>query len=457
MKKLRILFAFATLCLAPSHAVTAQTPAPQSSNDAQVTGDYVADDGEVITVKIEANMLKLKSGPSIFTLSNIGNGRYKAIERDLIFTFAGDFLSVAEGGRLVATASRGQVPETVIEPQNDMLLAWLDANIPTLLARYRIPAAAIARIDGDRVTFTRVYGERRKGKAANLDTLFNVASLTKPIAAETLLRLASAGKIDIDKPMAPDWIDPDIKDDPRALQLTIRMALRHRTGLPNWRTDTSNLLAFAHEPNTGFHYSGEGYTYAARYAERMTGQNFEALAKHYVFGPIGMKNTTFTVASQWKEKAAYPHDSRGRELWPVLRLDYSAACCLHTTIGDYAKFFAVAMQGRALSQALRQQRFVPGIDQRDEMCSGDGLAPEMCPKRIAMGLGWMVFGFGADTVITHTGINDGERSAAFYVPEKRFGIVIFTNGANGTRLIRDVTAAAYDNAEYRRLTAYLAR
>jgi CubicO group peptidase (beta-lactamase class C family) len=233
--------------------------------------------------------------------------------------------------------------------------------------------------------------------------------------------------------------------------------LRHRTGLPNWRVHTGYVLSFVVEPGTTFRYSGEGYTYAARYAERRTGQSFEELAKRLFFAPLGMRNTSYTVQPTWKSRAAYPHDGQGRELPPLLRLDFSGACCVHTTIGDYARFAATTMRGPALSPAIKEQRFAIARDQRNEMCGVDGIALAQCPPRMGMGLGWMLFGYPGETVVTHTGVNEGERSAVFLIPEHRTGLVVLTNGANGAKLIRDVTAAAYDNPSYLRLVEATAR
>jgi CubicO group peptidase (beta-lactamase class C family) len=138
-------------------------------------------------------------------------------------------------------------------------------------------------------------------------------------------------------------------------------------------------------------------------------------------------------------------------------LDFSAACCVHSTIGDYARFVTTVIAGEGISGELRKQRFAINRDQRAEMCGGEGLPLADCPTRIGMGLGWMIFKYPHETVITHTGVNDGERSAVFFVPERKLGLVIFTNGANGAKLIRDVTAAAYDNPAYLRVVNAMAR
>lgn len=451
--------------MAFSLAVAPASPVPPPGAVAQVedraallpyAGTYVDDQGAPIDVTLVDGALQLASGRARFRLVATGPGHFAAEGRALAIHFSGDELTIVEQGRVAAHAVRGAAPPPPIQPQGAGLGKWLDANVPALLARYRIPGAAIAYIDKGDIALTRVYGERRHGIAAGDDTLFNVASLTKPVAAEVLLRLAAAGRIDLDAKMAPLWVDPDIAGDPRAEQLTVRMALQHRTGLPNWRSQTANLLTFTSEPGARFSYSGEGYTYAAHYAERRTGKDFEALARDLVFAPSGMRSSFFTVQPGFADRIAYPHDGQGRELWPFLRLDFSAACCLYSTAGDYARFVTRVMHDEALSKAIADQRFaVP--DQRAEMCTGDGMDAGVCPPRIGWGLGWMVLGFPGETVIVHTGVNDGERSVAFFVPEKDVGLVILTNGANGARLIRDVTAAAYDNPGYRRITEWLAR
>ncbi len=420
-------------------------------------GRYLTEDGSEVVVTLVEGVLKLASGPMTFTLVPCSDGKFGTRERELSIAFAADAVTVSEQGRIVARAVRGTAGPTTIMPQGAALPQWLDRNVPLLLARYRVPAAAVAYIRDGRIVLTRVYGERRRGEAAKADTLFNIASLSKPITAEVLLRLASANQLDLDARMHPDWVDPDLANDPRARQLTVRMALQHRTGLPNWRAHTGNVLSFVAEPGTMFRYSGEGYTYAGRYAERRTGKKFEDLAQRLVLGPAGMPDTSYTIRESFKTRAAYPHDTQGRELTPHLRLDFSGACCVHTTIGDYARFVRSVMEGQGLTPAVADQRFALPTDQRHEMCGNEGIAIADCPTQIGMALGWMIFRYPNETVITHTGVNDGERSAVFLVPERKMGVVILTNGANGAKLIRDITAAAYDNPKYLRIVEAAAK
>ena len=138
-----------------------------------------------------------------------------------------------------------------------------------------------------------VYGEQSPGVSATGKTLYNMASLTKPVTAETVLRLASARKLSLDESMSPFWLYPDIKDDPWSKLLTPRLCLSHQTGFANWRRMTGGVLKIRWEPGTQTGYSGEGYNYVGRFVEKKMAKPFDALAQEIVFDPIGMKETSY--------------------------------------------------------------------------------------------------------------------------------------------------------------------
>ena len=144
--------------------------------------------------------------------------------------------------------------------------------IPELLRNQHVASVSFAKIEHGKTVLAEAYGEAGPGVPASNTTVYNIASMSKPISAEVILRLASAGRLSLDEPMFPYWVDPDLAADPRAKLLTARMALDHQTGFPNWRRETGGKLAFLHDPGAGFHYSGEGYQYVARFAEKKTGR-----------------------------------------------------------------------------------------------------------------------------------------------------------------------------------------
>ena len=149
-------------------------------------------------------------------------------------------LSVSAGlaipARLAQTQTISQSPE--------QMRAALDRNVPDWLKQFDVPSVAVAYIRKGKIDWTAVYGEQSPGVPANARTLYNVASLTKPISAEVILRLASKRKISLDESVSAYWIDPDVKDNPWNALLTPRLCLSHQTGFTNWRYQTNNVLTF---------------------------------------------------------------------------------------------------------------------------------------------------------------------------------------------------------------------
>ena len=79
--------------------------------------------------------------------------------------------------------------------------------------------------------------------------------------------------------MSAHWLDPDIAQNPWHKLLTPRLALSHQTGFPNWRFLTGNVLPIQWQPGTRTGYSGEGYNYVGRFAERKLGRRFKQLVQ----------------------------------------------------------------------------------------------------------------------------------------------------------------------------------
>jgi CubicO group peptidase (beta-lactamase class C family) len=106
-----------------------------------------------------------------------------------------------------------------------------DTAIASLAREHPRTAIGAALIRNGKVVWTGVAGAQTDKEAATRDTLFNIASMTKPVTAELVMRLVQAKRIGLDEPMAAVWMDPDVAVDPRARRLTPRMALSHQTGV----------------------------------------------------------------------------------------------------------------------------------------------------------------------------------------------------------------------------------
>lgn len=319
-------------------------------------------------------------------------------------------------------------------PSSSTAPAALDSLVPGLLARHGVPGLAIAYVHGGEVAWTRVYGEQAEGVPATDATLYNVASLTKPLFAELVLRLAAAGRLSLDEPMSPYWTDPDLAADPRHRAFTPRLALSHQLGFTNWRRETEGVLRIGFEPGTQFRYSGEGYEYARRFVQNRVGASIDSLARQYIFRPAGMRETAFTRQPWFTGRMAIPKGPEGRWGDPSVDDTANAADDIHTTVADYGRFVASVMQGDRLPAALAAQR--DSIHQEGvERC--DSAKVPLCPVRIGYGLGWTVFEYAdpSQNVLWHTGGDWGEKSIVFYWPARREGVVILANGANGFNVI----------------------
>ena len=327
------------------------------------------------------------------------------------------------------------------QPTPAELRTKISQELPGWLKQYNVPSASVAYISNGTLAWTVVTGQQSPGVAATDKTLYNIASLTKPIVAETILRLASQSKLQLDEPIYPYWVDPDIKNNPWNKLLTPRLCLSHQTGFANWRRMTNGTLTFKFQPGTGSSYSGEGYFYVARFAQNKTGLPFDRLAQDYVFGPLGMKDTSFTTKDWFNGRLAQPY-ANGAFAPPALTSTWNAADLVETTITDYAHFVASVMHNEGLIPAIAAGRLVmtrdwTSEDARDQICTHE-MPGTPCHISAGMGLGWQIIVHNGVTIVDHSGSDMGVNTHAFFIPSKHVGAVIFTNGDNGSKVIGEI-------------------
>jgi CubicO group peptidase (beta-lactamase class C family) len=289
-----------------------------------------------------------------------------------------------------------------------------------------IPALGVAYIEGGQVKEQKVYGELKQGVPAPLNTIFNVASLTKTITTMVTLRLVDAGQWSLDEPVYHYWTDPDVSDDPRSKKLTTRHILTHQTGFPNWRWMTpSKKLAFEFEPGARFQYSGEGMEYLRHALENKFHRSLEQLADSLIFQPLHMTDTHLVWQDSMQSHFAVPHNAKGEELEISKNTAPSAADLLKTTVADYSRFLIWVMNGAGLSKALFQQMTSPLAKIKDGKY---------------LGLGWAVYPElpGGQYGLSHSGQDPGVNTIAFILPQSKRGLLIFTNSDNGPKLYTEL-------------------
>ena len=310
------------------------------------------------------------------------------------------------------------------------------STINALLKEHQVPALGLGLIKNGVLDSVKVYGELTAGQAAPKNTIFKVASLTKPVVALLTLRLVDAGELQLDEPLAKYWVDPDLIADPRHLQLTPRLVLTHQTGFANWRyLEQDNKLRFQFEPGKQHQYSGEGFEYLRQALERKFGQPLEALAQRYVFEPAGMTDTHFFWTADVDEKRyAQNHDSSGKLIPLQKYYTANAAANLLSTTEDYSKF---------LLFVLTQQQSMPELYQQ-MLAHQVNIQPNSY-----FGLGWQIFSDfpGGESALLHTGKDPGVSTAAVFFPQSRNGYVILMNGDNTTPILEQLLPQLYLGAE----------
>src|SRR5215472_12790424 len=136
----------------------------------------------------------------------------------------------------LATASSGHSVKL------DASVVKLQANIPALMKQADIPGMSIAVVRNGRVAWHGNFGVKNTKTAQPVDdnTVFEAASLSKPVFAYAVLKLVEQGKIGLDVPLTTYLAKPYIADD-RLKEITARFVLSHRTGFPNWRGEGNPL------------------------------------------------------------------------------------------------------------------------------------------------------------------------------------------------------------------------
>lgn len=305
----------------------------------------------------------------------------------------------------------------------------LDEAVLSAMARENIPGLSLAVIsEGD--LLTRSYGERRVGSGleVNNETIFEAASLTKPVFALVVLYLERDGLIELDRPLheyidTSDRYGPDFFESDDYRSITARMVLSHTSGLPNG-PPTPGAIHF--EPGTRFAYSGTGFRYLYAAVQQITGQALTPLVEEYVFGPLEMTDSSFIWQGRFQANTTWGHDENGLEDREILHLESEfPEGGLVTNINDYGKFIKFFMDEYNSGNALIRSMLEPTTEARDYGVDGS----------MFWSLGWGIEDAGLGNRFWHTGSNGSFKSFALFDPEIRNAMILFMNAENGLEII----------------------
>ena len=151
----------------------------------------------------------------------------------------------------------GAEPLRVNVPRSEFARS-IENSLPEQMKENGLPALTVAVIRNGDIELTRSFGfaDALSQIPVSEQTVFEVASLGKPVFAYLVAKLASNGLFDLDVPLTQYVPGLFTRPDPRLETITARMILSHSSGLPNFGTDDPEKLMF--DPGSGFQYSGVG-------------------------------------------------------------------------------------------------------------------------------------------------------------------------------------------------------
>jgi len=142
----------------------------------------------------------------------------------------------------------------------------------------------------------------------NMDTIFEAASLTKPVFAYAVMELVRQGGLDLFRPLDAYLPKPYPIADKLGGLITGHHVLTHTSGLPNWRHSDGEPLRLSFAPGTRYQYSGEGFYFLQTVVERVTGESVEVFMRP-VLDALGMQRSSFVWREEYGSNAAAPYDS----------------------------------------------------------------------------------------------------------------------------------------------------
>ena len=337
---------------------------------------------------------------------------------------------------------------------------YVPASIEAQMQALKVPGVSIAFVDGGRIAWTRTYGlaDPATGRRVDADTLFQAASISKPVAAMAALDMVEDGLISLDAPVNDQlsgWRIPD-NDLTAQTRVTLRHLLSHSGGLTvggfagyaagSDLPSVEQILNGAAPANSApvvvdltpelrQRYSGGGITIAQLLMTQAAGTDFPDLMQTRVLRPLGMSASAYAqpLPLSQTDHAATGHRADGTatpgrfHTYPEL-----AAAGLWTTPSDLSRFLIGLNDAWAgTSETVLRQATARAM---------------LSEVRDGWGLGLTVAGQGADLRYSHSGANDGFRDLMVGFPERDQGVVIMTNGDRGGVLIASLMQAVA--AEY---------
>jgi len=298
----------------------------------------------------------------------------------------------------------------------------LDAYVKKQMTHFGIPGASLAIIKNGKLMYHQVYGvsNSETGLPVTTKTLFEAGSMTKPVFAFVVMRLAEKKVLDLDQPLYQLLPFDGVAQDERYKLITARLVLSHKTGLPNWaKRDSTGHFNLLFTPGTKFGYSGEGYEYLKRVVEHVTQKNISQILQEELLDPLQLEGLWFKGSDDIKANSANGHKDGKPSAIRYIENPMMA--------------FSMCTEAKAFSNfmiALRNKRGIKN-EAYEKMLHIESTREDGVPWSLGFEIEETPFG----TSYGHSGsTSSGFISNFRYFPKLDIGYVFFTNSDMGAEL-----------------------
>ena len=328
-------------------------------------------------------------------------------------------------------------------------IAHWAGRLEELAREHRVPGASLAVLaDGQVHSAATGVLNVETGVEATTDSLFQLGSISKVYTATVIMRLAEAGKLDIDAPLVNVLPGFEVADADVTKRVTARHLLSHTSGIggdfmPDTGRGDDALERFLELcPNVGQDaplgvtqsYSNAGYMILGRLIEVLTELTWDDAVRDELFAPAGLAHTATLPERVFRHRAAWGHEpGEDGSLEPVEEWDMARssgpAGSINASAGDLIAFVklhldgGVAADGTRLLSALRVAEMQsPQVNVPDHSIADH------------WGLGWLLRDVNGRRVFGHGGNGSGQNAFLQVVPDRGVAIALLTNGGNDTGL-----------------------
>ena len=262
--------------------------------------------------------------------------------------------------------------------------AEIDRYLQKAVDETKVPGLVALAVDRDRVIYEAAVGQRSVtgGESMAMDTIFNLASMTKPVAATAIMMLVEEGTLSLDDPISkyvPEFANREVIEHfeasdgsyttrPAARAVTIRHLLSHSSGLAyGFGNDivaqlsggfvAANDLPLLYDPGAEWTYAG-GIGIVATVLERIEGRGLDSFIRERIFEPLGIHDTSYIVPAAKHGRVVTAHRPENGVLVetprPVdIRAPVSGDGGLYGTAGDYGRFIQLFLNGGVTPTGVR--------------------------------------------------------------------------------------------------------